>query len=248
MPESVDNPAPVRTTTRRPVRRSRAGPRPWSGAWPSCGPDCPLPYVSTAAGYAVAAPSPWRGRQSGLEPHRPVDPAQPHGELPAAGLDGHLTEELEALRRRGVLDPWRLVVDRAGPKGAVQDVGPEGAGVQRSGHELPERVEVLVGRPLRRVVVGRRVVDVRGQPDVVADPVPPEEGQDPRELAFASERTAGVALGKPLLVHCAVRHDESERKVVGDDLPQRAGPAQAALQPGDLRVPEHALVRQALPV
>src|SRR5919112_6766893 len=202
MPESVDNPAPVRATTRRPVSWSRAELR----AWSCCGCDCPVPYVSTAAGYAVATPSPWRGREGGLEPHRAVDPAQPHGELPAAGLDGHLTEELEALRRRGVLDRRSLVVDGARAEGAVQDVGSEGAGVERPRHELPERVEVLVGRPLRRVVVGRRVVDVGGQPDVVADAVALEEGQDPRDLPFASERAAGVALGESLLVHRAVRH------------------------------------------
>jgi hypothetical protein len=59
-----------------------------------------------------------------------------------------MAEELHAEARRQIralLLAWCLGVNDLRPKGTVDRIGTKGAGVDRSGHELPERLEVLEG-------------------------------------------------------------------------------------------------------
>src|SRR5215213_6100594 len=232
MPESVERPAPVSATTRRPSSSRTAS----------------STSTLTAAGYAAAPRRPGRlnrsrcgaGRTTGwavrgrlrgpglpgsprgcvqnrLVTHRSVDTAQPDRHPTATSIDRPLAEELRALSRGGVRVRRRLHEDGPWAERGVERVGTEGPGVERPGHELPERVEVPVRRALGRVVVRRGVVDIRGEPHVVADPVSLQEGQDARDLALATQRCPWVALGEPLLVDRAVRHDEPERQVVREN-------------------------------
>src|SRR5215831_2551918 len=100
----------------------------------------------------------------------PVDPAEP--------------EILAPVERRAVLlqvlgdAPEHLL----GPEGLVDLVGAEGAGVDRPGDELPERVEPPELCPLRMVMISSGVVHVGGHPDDVADAMFPDEGEEAREL------------------------------------------------------------------
>src|SRR4029453_5553740 len=57
----------------------------------------------------------------------------------------------------------------------VEIVRPERARVQRTGHKLPECVEVFEPGALGIVVMGRGVMHVAGNPDDVADTFLPHE-------------------------------------------------------------------------
>ena len=59
-----------------------------------------------------------------------------------------------------------------------------------TGTDALAAVEILKPRPVRVVVVGGRVVDVGGDPDHVADPLPTEEPKQVGDLELAPERRA----------------------------------------------------------
>src|SRR5262249_57762706 len=87
-------------------------------------------------------------------------------------VDRHLAEELQALAGGQVLAlllGWGLDVHQLRPERIVELVRPKRAGVQRAGHELPERLEILEDRLAGIVVMRGRVVHVRGEPYGVAD-------------------------------------------------------------------------------
>src|SRR5262245_43928599 len=112
-----------------------------------------------------------------------VDVNETDGEALALVLDGDMAEELEALRRIHVGIARRLLEHHGGPEGGVEGVGPECAGVNGPGDELPERIEVLELRVRRVVVVGGAVVDVGRHPDDVLDAA--NSGKEPSDLELA---------------------------------------------------------------
>src|SRR6267142_5723642 len=71
--------------------------------------------------------------------------AQRHGHLAGRAIDFDMTEELHARRGRQVLlvEARRLDELHFGAKGVVEFVRTEGPGMQRTGDEFPERVELL---------------------------------------------------------------------------------------------------------
>ena len=92
------------------------------------------------------------GLERALPEHRPAGVVEPHGEL-AGGGKVELAEELVGQQRRDIeATHLRLPLreDHLRPEGVVQLVvlAPEGRGGERSRDELPERVEVVVRRPL----------------------------------------------------------------------------------------------------
>src|SRR6516164_8896730 len=99
-----------------------------------------------------------------------------------------MAEELHAGRRRQVLlvEPRRLDETHLRAKGIVELVRAESAGMERSGDELPERLEILELRLVRIVVMGSRVVHVRGQPHRVVDRRRLDEAQDLGNLKLAA--------------------------------------------------------------
>src|SRR5262245_64292447 len=112
--------------------------------------------------------------------------------------------------------------------------------MQRAGHELPERLEILEHRLAGIVVMRGRVVHVRGEPYGVADAGALDERQEVGDLEFAAARRA-VALRHRLDTPFAVAvvdNDQPDRHVGGDHLPGRRRVHQLALEPGDLLRPE----------
>src|SRR5690348_4133464 len=112
-----------------------------------------------------------------------VDPAEP--------------EILTPIERRAVLlqvlgDAEKYLL---GSEGLVDLVGPEGAGVDRPGDELPERVELPELRPFGLVVIGGGIVHVGRYPDHIADAMLADEGEEARELELAAQRGTVVAIG-----------------------------------------------------
>src|SRR5499427_3168762 len=110
-----------------------------------------------------------------------------------------MAEELHASGWRQVLlvQPRRLDETHLRAKGIVELVRAESAGMERSGHELPERLEILELRLVRIVVMGGRVVHVRGQPHRVVDRRSLDETQDLGDLELTAARRA-VALRERL--------------------------------------------------
>src|SRR5271166_5490696 len=90
-----------------------------------------------------------RSIESWLEVRRPqgvvVDILKGDGHHLGGPVDGDMAEELQPEARRQVepLLPGRgLHIDELRAERAVEHIGSEGAGMDRSGHELPERIEV----------------------------------------------------------------------------------------------------------
>src|SRR5262249_53072340 len=157
-------------------------------------------------------------------------------------VDRHLAEELQALAGGQVLAlllGWGLDVHQLRPERVVELVRPKRAGVQRAGHELPERLEILKHRLAGVVIMRGRVVHVGREPHGVADAGALDEGQDVGDLELAAARRT-VALGHRLDAPFAVAvidDDQAERHVGGDHLPGRLRVHQLALEPGDLLRP-----------
>jgi hypothetical protein len=83
----------------------------------------------------------------------------------------------------------------SGPN-AVEHARPEGAGVQRPGDELPERIEVGVGRARRVVVMRGGVVHVGGDEQDVADAAA-LEAVSSAATSCSRPSVRGSALAKP---------------------------------------------------
>src|SRR5467141_4392214 len=108
-----------------------------------------------------------------------------------------MTEELHARRGRQVLlvEPRRLYELHFGPKGVVKFVRSKGAGVQRSGDELPERVEILELRLVGVVVMRGGIMHIRRQPYGVGDAGRLDEAQEVGDFELAAARWT-IALRK----------------------------------------------------
>src|SRR5258705_5727546 len=126
--------------------------------------------IGPASNAWPASIGPW------LDPGGPeraiLDVLERHGHDLGCAVDGDMTEELHAFTGCQVwslLLAGRLDVAQLRPKRVIEVVGPERAGVQRAGHELPERIEILEHRAVWIIVMRRRVVHVGGQPHRVAD-------------------------------------------------------------------------------
>ncbi len=150
-----------------------------------------------------------------------------------------MAEELQAHGGREILAlPWRggLHVFQLRAEGVVEIARAEGARVQRTGHKLPERLEILELRTARVIVMRGRVMDVGREPNDVLDAGMLDEGEEIGNFELAAERWA-VALGDRLrapLVRSIVPHDEPQRHVGRDHLPGGARVHQRALEPGEL--------------
>ena len=103
-----------------------------------------------------------------------------------------------------------------------------GAGMQRAGDELPERLEILKDGAVRIVMMRGGVMHVGGQPDRVADAGAFHKGQQIGDLMLAPLRRA-VAERDGVLA------DEADRQIGGDHFPGRIRGHEFALQPGQLR-------------
>src|SRR5262245_38382477 len=79
-----------------------------------------------------------------------------------------------------------LAVDHLRTEGLVRIVQVAAAGVQRSGDELPERLELLKRRLVGIEIMRRREMHVGGDPERVADALALEERQDVGELELAA--------------------------------------------------------------
>jgi hypothetical protein len=92
--------------------------------------------------------------------------SQCHRHLSGGTIDLDVAEELHAGRGRQVLlvEPRRLDELHFGPEGVVEFVRSKGAGVQRPGDELPERLEILELRLVGVVVMRGGIVHIRRQP------------------------------------------------------------------------------------
>src|SRR5206468_4515026 len=101
-----------------------------------------------------------------------------------------------------------LLVDRARPEGVVELLRRPSAGMQRAGNELPERLEVLEHRPVRIIVIRRRVMHVGRDPDRVANAGMLDEGKQIGDLDLAAAWWA-VALPDRVL------GDHAERQIGG---------------------------------
>src|SRR4029450_11344205 len=88
----------------------------------------------------------------------PVEVLQCDRHHPASAVDVHLPEELQARERREIRRRWKLLEYHLGAEGIVERIGPEAAGIERAGDKLPERVEFLVLRLLRIIIVSRAII------------------------------------------------------------------------------------------
>ena len=168
-----------------------------------------------------------------------------HGRRARLRIDGHLSEVLQPVAGRAVARRRGRGEHGTRTEGRVECTGAgRGAGVERAGDELPERIEVGVGRLRRIVAVGRGVVDVGGDEQHVADAPALQRRQQRGDLVLAAER-ARIAVGDALL-HLAVGHDQPDRLVAGDDLPGGRRSCQRVLQPGALRCRQDCRVRAGL--
>src|SRR4051812_47264167 len=112
--------------------------------------------------------------------------AQRDREDAGARGDPGVTEEMVAAGRRLVREIGRLREDDLRAESAVQRIRAERARVDRTGDDLPERIEVGERRPRRVVVVSRGVMHVSGQPDRVADLALLELAQHPGDLVLTT--------------------------------------------------------------
>src|SRR5262245_41234353 len=103
------------------------------------------------------------------------------------------------------------------PKGVIELVRAKGPGVQGTGNELPEGVEVSeLG--LRRVIeMGGSIVYVRRQPHDVLDGIVLDELEQVSQLQLAAKRRA-IAVG-PGLKAQNVRHLQTKWHVTDNHLP-----------------------------
>src|ERR1700730_15552571 len=98
----------------------------------------------------------------------------------------------------------RLHVDHLRPKGEVYLVLEAGAGVNRTGDEFPERIEILERRLARIEIMRRGVVHVGREPHGVADSGALDEREDIGELELAAARRPIVALADRLEAEFAI--------------------------------------------
>ena len=101
----------------------------------------------------------------------PGDILQADGHHRGAAIDVHLAEELQpGVRREIRLARFRRSLEHhLRAEGIIQGIRAKRAGVERPGDELPERVELLILRRPRVVVMGRAIVDVGSEPHHVLD-------------------------------------------------------------------------------
>src|SRR5262249_27609490 len=135
--------------------------------------------------------------QRPAEHRHAVDVPQIDGHVGGLRVDVHFTEELKAAERRQVRLPWRrrLAEHDLWSERAVERVWPEGAGVERSGDEFPEAVEVVERGAGRIVEMRGAVVDVSGQPHDVAHALTLQETEQLGEFQFAALRRSWFAVG-----------------------------------------------------
>src|SRR5262249_6957928 len=114
-----------------------------------------------------------------------------------------MAEELQAEAGReglALLLAAAFLVDRTRPERVVELLRRPGAGMQRAGNELPERLEILEHGAVGIVVVRRRVVHVGGDPHSVADAGVLDEGKEVGDLDLTPARWA-IALPDRILGH-----------------------------------------------
>ena len=156
-------------------------------------------------------------------------------------VDASEAEELIPLARRTVWfhAGWNRQEADLRAERAIEIVRPERARVQRPGDEFPERHEVGEARTRRIVVIRRRVVNVGGDPDNVADVAVADETEQLRNLQLAAERRAVVPVGDGLEAAAGVAHDHANRHVCRDHLPRRRRGGERVLQPRHLRASQN---------
>src|SRR5262245_31085549 len=89
----------------------------------------------------------------------------------ASPVDVHLSEELQAGERREIRRRWSLLEYHLGAESIVQRIWTEAPGVERAGDKFPERIEFLVLRLLRIIVMGRAIMHVSSEPHDILDPL-----------------------------------------------------------------------------
>src|SRR2546421_660423 len=102
----------------------------------------------------------------GLASEKSFAVAERHRHLPGRAVNPDMTEELHAGRWRQVLlaRSRRLDEFHFRPKRVVELVRPERAGMQGTGDEFPERLEILELRLAWIVIMRGRIVHVGSQP------------------------------------------------------------------------------------
>src|SRR5262245_66219067 len=102
-----------------------------------------------------------------------------------------MTEELQIESRRWVLALLLgrgLQVHELRPESSVQFVWAEGAGVDGSRNEFPERIKVLKAGLVWVIVVGRRVVHVGREPHGILHFLAFHKGEKIGDFEFAAKR------------------------------------------------------------
>src|SRR5262249_38688787 len=134
----------------------------------------------SASGWRATRPAlhPWH------DPRRPevlvLDVLESDRHHLACAVDLHLPEELQPEARRkiiGLFAAASFLEYRAWAKSVVERLRPPGAGMDRTGNEFPERLEVLEHRRVGIVIVSGGVVHIGGQPDGVTDACMLDEGE-----------------------------------------------------------------------
>src|SRR5262245_40342987 len=97
---------------------------------------------------------------------------------PAPAVDVHLPVELQTGERREIRRRWKLLEYHLGAEGIVERIGTKAAGVERARDKFPERVEFLVLRLLRIIIVSRAIMHVSSEPDDVVDSLTFDIGKD----------------------------------------------------------------------
>ena len=129
--------------------------------------------------------------------------------------------------------PAALLTDRrVGPNVLSSGRRRPGSRMQRPGNEFPERLEVLKHRAVRIVIVRRRVVHVRRQPDGIRNAAVLDECQQIGDFIFAAAR-------RTIAQRNRIVADQTDRKVRGDHFPGCARVHQFALEPRKLGCTEN---------
>jgi hypothetical protein len=115
-------------------------------------------FRSSMSGYSRNAKKPFVHSGYGL------CLVQIDGWRPQPAIDQDLPEKLKARPRRsiGIVCLWRVLIDDLWPEGVVQNIWSARDGVQRTGDELPKRIEFGELSLSGIVKVGCGVMDISG--------------------------------------------------------------------------------------
>src|SRR6516165_6450325 len=169
-----------------------------------------------------------RSTELRFEPGRPqgiiVDIPERDRHYLARAVDGDMAEELQPEARRQILSlllAGRLHIDELRSERGVERIGAEGAGVDRSGYELPEWIEVLEGGLVGIIIMRGGVMHVGGKPERVANAGMLDEAKQVGNLQLAAARRPVFALGDSLDAPVAIDvidHEQADRHVGRDHL------------------------------